>query len=250
MPDTQLKEAAALIRQHFVKYMTDNDISSKGEMSRRIGISRSVIKSALDPNSTALPTPGTLKKIRKVIASFSKDEINQIETAYSRMISLTRSRGATGRHSRETHKQSDAENNDGMPAGGDEHERIMSVISRLEPILPQLEDMCGGNNTFKRYQAGEIPFVLTKKNFTKIDASHWGDGERQKFLDDTNKVLDEARRRMLLIAQLAPDKFRKETLSTIGQSAGLLWRTYKVGHSPVPAEYIRDINLATVAEKM
>ena len=95
----------------------------------------------------------------------------------------------------------------------------------------------------QRYDYGDMRAVLTKDNFSSIDISSWKAEERQRFLEFTNKSLEQARACLVLLAQFGPDKDREALLEKIGTNADLLWRTYSAASSAAPMQYIQDIDL-------
>lgn len=82
-----------------------------------------------------------------------------------------------------------------------------------------------------------IRFILTKESFQLINSA-WSKEEFQ----DTKKLIEELRRRLLLIAQHPEEKMRLEYIEELGRELDELWRAYQTARCIVPIDILDIID--------
>lgn len=268
MADKQMAEASQLLRKRVREVKEQQGLKSQEELSEYLDISRSTINHYFGPKAS-LPTPETLQKLREKIPAITDDDARVLETAYSRMASLSRSRAAEKRHSKKrAHSKQDTAASSQLDSTrqmtpvsstDDKDAKIGRLVRQLLTEVVQngsVKDIISdpiavlGSHAEARYQIGDMPSVLTKDNFEALDVSGWSETEQQQFLSYANLVLEESRKCMLLLAQFEPDQVRDDLLERLARNADLLWRTYKAASSVAPIEYVKDIELARKCENL
>lgn len=266
MTDKHVTEACQLLRQRLREAMKKRGYLTRAQLAHFIGVSINTIHPYLRQNKVALPSPETLKRIRDSIPEISDADAKIIGIAYSRKMSQSHSQAADKRLGRKGPRHAvtapvrpPARSDDTAPTSGNTDEAIGRLVRQLFSTITQNgcftsdpTDPVALLRTFvgQRYQVGDMPSILTKENFEKINVSHWSEQSRQQFLNYANLVLEESRKCMVLLAQFESDKLRDDLLRRLARNADLLWRTYKVASSVAPIDYVQDIELASKCEQL
>ncbi|OGZ68660.1 MAG: hypothetical protein A3D44_04060 [Candidatus Staskawiczbacteria bacterium RIFCSPHIGHO2_02_FULL_42_22] len=256
--DPQVVAAAKLLRDKLKLTMERKKITSVSKLARYLCVPRPTIQDYFsDSNTSRLPTPKTLNRIRRRASEITEEDARIIETGFSRMISRTRSEGA------KTKIEGPKAGPDNRPAPSvpppfEQSAEPESLALQLIAMI--LEDAAKASSLnpiallsqagLGRYSVGDMPWILTKDNFRCFDITKWTPEEQGQFLAYTNLVLEQARKCMLLLAQFEPGQVRDELGERLARNADLLWQTFRVATHVLPGELIKDIDLELMCKSL
>lgn len=254
--DRQIDQAVALVQSRLRAYQKEKKILSQTELAQDLGLPRGTLKHYLNKRGASLPSPTALSAIRKTVR-FTDKEAREIETAYSRRASLSRSRAQPGHGKSARPGQSTAQPREQIRLHTPPTlESLSSRFDALEAEVKRLRQrvmrdgvpssdyaqLLAGESA-GRYSFGDTPYILTAESFQPIDTSQWSNEELQHFVGYANHVLTVCRKCMLLLAQFKPEEIRHELLDQLHTNLRLLWDTFKVASSAVPEELAEIIQM-------
>lgn len=270
--DPQIKKAIDLLRQRLRDFTKEHNLSIV-DLARQLGVSDQTLKHFTEPGNKRLPNDKNLAQITKLGLGtvFSEDDVSVLEIANSRMASLAHSGAKKKKGSSEggtvTKRPSPLEpafkpsvanvdsrdNSNRHVQSVLDKEKICQAISLLgevvsvpatavlDLLLAQLHD---------RYEVGDMSAVLSAETFQTINVLAWNTEQLNQLTAYANFTLEEARRCLLLIAQLSPNEVREDLVDRLRRNLALFWPTYKAASSVHPHEYVRSVELETLCGGM
>lgn len=264
--DPQIKAASDLLVARMQEFMANHNIPSGSALARETGLPEGSVNGYLYRGR--LPEPGYLRRLCEKITTITDADAKILAVASSRNISLSRSHaGAQPREGKPRSKGGHGTLAKEPPVNSQPHPAqvlpgrdvltevhvgrlVMELWQALVPAGAQTQAVSLWAQDQSPYAIGDMPAVLTKDNFREIDASSLPAEEKDKLVAYANRAFEEARKCLVLLAQLAPADMREEMLARLKVNATLLWRTYKVAKHVVPEEFLKDIDLALMCEKL
>lgn len=245
--DRQIAEALKLAQGKIQQFMQQRKLGVKAA-AKVLKVARSSLRRILAAET--LPALETLKKLQAQI-SFAESEIQQLEIAYSRRATLSRSKGRVTRTSR----QPNTTLPDVKPLG--ELEALRARVERLEQWLLPSNDtgstrLRDDNTSFEallnsegmeHYTVGDLPQVLTAANFRPLSARAWTSEQRQQCSAYIAWLVDVLRKYLNIVAQLEPEDFRRELLQVLHPRLNQLWRSFKIATSVNPPQCVELMQL-------
>lgn len=257
--DPQIRAAHAILKKRIREFADKAGISSFSAISWMLNVSRSQVTRYLDDSDSTVPTPAILRRIRAKIPEITDEETSLIETAFSRAQSLSKAEGAK---TLKAGRAGAAPQSASFPQAQKPAEKGFDAEKARE-CLRLLSELIGGSGAptgetadkeakdfARRYVMDGIPHVLTEDNYRQIKADEWSRNEVQAFAKKLIEVFEEARRGVIILAQISPDSVRAEINRRLRGEAILLWRQFQVATHVAPEELIKEIELAGIINQI
>ncbi len=206
-----------------------------------------------------LPTHLVLRRVQATFG-FSREDLRTIRRGIARRFGLSRQgvrtsaaeeRVRTRRAARTRQAKSPTEVKAARPptppARPATYER---ALREIDGILAQTSLRGAADQRARRaddhWTVDGMPFVLTRQNFTPLDGKHWTAETTQ----ETIRVAQELRRRLLTLAQLHPERARKESLRTLAAELTELFIAYTAANAVVPIRCVETIEEQMLRERI
>lgn len=240
MSEAMIDQAKELISRRMQELRTKSRLSWEA-LAKHVGATRPTLYGWVKKKS--LPSEKNIAGLAQVL-SLNKRELALLRKASERSRSLQRFRMVQSRKKRE------ATTEDHLSGCSDDP--FVQLTKRVERLEKEVFSRSSGLRLISRDQAdgyvaglqGEdwdyrgMRFVLTSKNFKVIDSSAWSEKEIQ----DTQKLVEELRRRLVVLAQIPYEDVRHHHIRRLAAELDELWRAYQSARSALPIEVVKMID--------
>lgn len=219
-----IKAASTLLRARLKAYHHQHQLKSLDELAARIGVS---VDAIYNWRRGGLPKLDILAKIRRPL-EFTDDEVKLLE----RGLVLKRKLSSRGRKMAEG--QDDTPVQPEGPAAD-----LRTELAALKESVAQFERRLQSRGADDHWTENGMAFVLTPRNWVPVNGSSWKPSHTQ----ETKELIQELRRRLILIAQMTQEGVRDKLKEPeqLGQELNELWQAFTIVDSVVPLQCARTI---------